>query len=85
MTVHYRDEVEAQFQDMLEQGIIEESSSSWMAPVVFVGKKLREIRICVDYRELNKQSSKDAYPLPLPNEVQNRLAAKLSEPLFSPH
>ena len=59
---------------MLEQGIIEERSSPWMAPTVFVKKKSRELRICVDYRELNKNTKRDAYPLPLPDEVQNRLA-----------
>ena len=72
--VHYREEVQQQLQDMLNQGIIEESSSPWMAPMVFVHKKLGEIRLCVDYRELNKKTTKDAYPLPLPDEVQDRLA-----------
>ena len=71
---HYRDEVEKQLQDMLKQGIIQESSSPWMAPAVFVPKKSGEIRICIDYRELNKKTTKDAYPLPLPDEVQDRLA-----------
>ena len=59
---------------MLNQGIITESSSPWMAPAVFVPKKSGEIRICVDYRGLNKKSTKDAYPLPLPDEVQDRLS-----------
>ena len=45
-----------------------------MAPAVFVKKKSGEIRLCVDYRELNKRNSKDAYPLPLVDEVQDRLA-----------
>lgn len=68
MPAHYREEIERQIQSMLDLGIIEESSSSWMAPAVFVPKKSGEIRICIDYRELNKRSVKDAYPLPLPDE-----------------
>ena len=62
---HYRDEVDKQIQVMLEQGIIiEESSSPWMAPAVFVPKKSGELRLCIDYRKLNKKTTKDAYPLP---------------------
>ena len=71
---HYREEVEKQIQAMLEQDIIEESSSPWMAPAVFVPKKSGELRICIDYRELNKKTTKDAYPLPLPDEVQDLLS-----------
>ena len=59
---------------MLEQGIIEESSSPWMAPPVIVPKKSGELRMCIDYCELSKKTTKDAYPLPLPDEVQDRLA-----------
>ena len=44
-----------------------------MAPAVFVPKKSGELRICIDYRELNKKTTKDAYPLPLPDDVQDQL------------
>ena len=74
MPAFYKEEVEQQLKDMLERGIIEESSSPWMAPAVYTKKKSGELRICVDYRELNKRSRKDSYPLPLVDKVQNRLA-----------
>ena len=73
--VHYREEIQQQIQTMLRQGIIEESSSPWMAPAVFVKKKSGDIWICIDYRELNKRTVKDTYRLPLPGEVQDRLAS----------
>ena len=71
---HYKKEIEHQIHDMLQQGIIEESCSPWMAPAVFVRKKSGDIRLCVDYRELNKKTQKDTYLLPLPDEVQDKLA-----------
>ena len=43
-------------------------------PAVFVRKKTGEICLCVDYRELNKRTTRDACPLPLPDEVQDWLA-----------
>lgn len=71
---HYRTEVCKQIQTMLEEGIIRRSKSPWMAPTVFVPKKSGQLRICIDYRELNKRTTKDSYPLPLPDEVQDQLA-----------
>ena len=59
---------------MLASHIIEESSSPWMSPAVFVKKKTGDIRLCIDYRELNKKTTRDAYPLPLPDKVQDHLA-----------
>ena len=57
---------------MLEKGVIEESCNPWTAPAVYVLKKTGEIRLWVDYRALKKQTQKDAYLLPLIDEVQDR-------------
>ena len=65
--------VEKQIQTMLKEGIIEECSSPWLARALFVCKKTGDIRICIDYRELNKRTVKGAYPLPRPDEVQGHL------------
>ena len=69
----FRDEVQRQILEMLRQGIIQESSSPWLVACIYVPKKNGEIRICIDYRELNKRTEKNAYPLPLPDEVQDCL------------
>ena len=69
-----RSKVEEQIKSMLQQGIIENSCSPWMAPAVYVEKKSGDIRLCVYYRELNKKKKKDAYTLPLPDEVQGHMA-----------
>ena len=66
---------------MLQQGIITPSSSPWMAPAAFVPKKSGDLCIYIDYREFKKQTTKDAYPLPLPDKVQDHLAG--STMLFS--
>ena len=62
--LHYREEIEKQTANMLENGIIEESSSPWCSPVVLVAKKDGTLRYCVDYRKLNDCTKKDAHPLP---------------------
>ena len=71
---HYWVEVKKQLQSMLDAGIIVESSSPWMAPAVFVRKKSGEIRLCVDYSELNKKTVKGAYLLPRPDRARTHQA-----------
>ena len=58
------DVIDKQVQQMLETGVIEPSTSPWVSNVVMVKKKDGTMRFCVDYRQLNKLTRKDAYPLP---------------------
>ncbi|KAK1408207.1 hypothetical protein QVD17_39842 [Tagetes erecta] len=57
-------ELSKQLQELLEKGFIRPSSSPWGAPVLFVKKKDGTFRMCIDYRELNKVTVKNRYPLP---------------------
>ena len=49
---------------MLDKGFIRPSVSPWGAPVLFVKKKDGTLRMCVDYRQINKVTVKNKYPLP---------------------
>nr|GFD48397.1 putative reverse transcriptase domain-containing protein [Tanacetum cinerariifolium] len=53
-----------QLQELSEKGFIRPSSSLWGALVLFVKKKDGSFRMCIDYRELNKLTVKNRYPLP---------------------
>jgi len=59
-----REEVHQLLEDMLAHKVIQPSSSPWASPVVLVKKKDGSTRFCIDYRNLNAITHKDAYPLP---------------------
>ena len=56
--------VKSQIDEWLREGILSRSESEYASPLVVVKKKDGDIRLCVDYRDLNKKTVKDAYPIP---------------------
>ncbi|GKV34706.1 hypothetical protein SLEP1_g43056 [Rubroshorea leprosula] len=56
-------ELKVQLEELLEKGFIRPNVSPWGAPVLFVKKKDGSMRLCIDYRELNKVTVKNRYPL----------------------
>ena len=57
-------ELKGQLQDWLNIGFIQPSASPWGALVLFVKKKDGSMWLCIDYRELNKVTMRNKYPLP---------------------
>jgi len=68
-----QDQVNEVIQKWLREGIIRPSMSEYASPVVIIRKKNGNIRLCVDYRKLNKKIFKDRYPLPLIEEQLDKL------------
>ncbi|GKC18148.1 putative reverse transcriptase domain-containing protein [Tanacetum coccineum] len=66
-------ELSEQLQELSDKGFIRLSSSPWGAPVLFVKKKDGSFKMCIDYRELNKLTVKNCYPLPRIDDLFDQL------------
>ncbi|GJV34688.1 reverse transcriptase domain-containing protein [Tanacetum coccineum] len=66
-------ELSSQLQELQDKGFIRPSHSPWGAPVLFVKKKDGSFRMCIDYRELNKLTVKNRYPLPRIDDLFDQL------------
>ncbi|GKA68594.1 putative reverse transcriptase domain-containing protein [Tanacetum coccineum] len=66
-------ELSDQLKELSDKGFIRPSSSPWGAPVLFVKKKNGSFRMCIDYRELNKLTVKNRYPLPRIDDLFDQL------------
>ena len=66
-------ELKAQLEELLSKGFIRPNTSPWGAPVLFVKKKDGSLRLCIDYRQLNRVTIRNQYPLPRIDELFDQL------------
>ena len=66
-------EIKAQLEEFLSKGFIRSSISPWGAPALFMKKKDGSLRLCIDYRQLNRVTICNQYPLPRIDELFNQL------------
>ena len=69
------EEVSKQLKTLTEKGYIKPSSSPWSSPVVFARKKDGSLRMCVDYRALNRLTIPESYPIPRIDDNIDRLGS----------
>ena len=76
-------ELKVQIQELLGKGFIRLSTSTWGAPVLFANKKDKTLRLCIDYRQLNKVTIKNRYPLPRIDDLFDQLRGRESTPRYT--
>ena len=66
-------ELRVQLQELLDKGFIRPSTSPWGSSVLFAKKKDKTLRLCIDYRQLNRVTIKNRYPLPRIDDLFDQL------------
>jgi hypothetical protein len=66
-------ELQMQLEELMKEGYIHPSVSPWGAPVLFVRKKYGTLRLCIDFKQLNKVTVKNKYPLPMIDDLFDQL------------
>jgi hypothetical protein len=69
----FKDEIEKAIKELLAMGHIRPSNSPFFSPIVLVLKKDDTMRMCIDYRALNKKTIKNRYPIPHIYELMDEL------------
>ena len=65
----HQEEVSRQIGKMVKEGIVSQSCSPYHSPIVLVKKKNGSVRLCIDFRQLNRQTEGDNYPLPIIDDL----------------
>ena len=73
MTLVELQELRVQLQELLDKGFIRPSTLPWDALVLFSKKKDKTLRLCIDYRQLNRVTIKNRYPLPRIDDLFDQL------------
>ena len=66
-------ELKVQLQELLDKGFLRPSTSPWGALILFAKKKDKTLLLCIDYRQLNKVTVKNRYPLPRIDDLFDQL------------
>lgn len=69
-----REKVRNMIEELLQNEIVRPSTSAFASPIVLVKKKTGETRLCIDYRALNKKTTRENYPMPLIDDQLDALA-----------
>lgn len=75
-----RDQLRCLLNKLLEEKVIRPSESEYASPIVLLKKKSSELRMCVDYRTLNKMLLRDNHPLPI---IDNQFMILANKGFFS--
>lgn len=76
LSFHDKQEVGKMVKQLMDEGIVQPSDSPYASPIVLVSKKDGSMRMCVDYRTLNKLTVRDNFPLPLIEDCIQYLEGK---------